>query len=500
MTTDRKPTSPESRWIWPFELLEQIGEGGMGVVYRARYVVNGREVALKMLPSDVNDETALARFERELEVLKNLKHPNIVRCFGGACENRRRFYAMELVEGGSLEDKLQEKKQFPWEQVIYFALQMCDALTCSHAAGVVHRDIKPGNFLLAHSGQLKLSDFGLASVADSRRITAAGKTAGTFLYMAPEQIRGQEITDKTDLYALGCVLYELITGTPPFIGETPAATLHMHCQNMPVRPSEKALDCPIALERIILQLLEKDPANRPESAQAVMRQLRSVKQSVVVTRPTPEEMHDRLRTGSGGTRAQAKSPKSGVPLPSPVAPTNSVPRWVAIALGITLACSLSWNIIQVVQRHSGDHGEMLWVRAAHHADPDVRIVAIESLGTIHQRSGRHLSVLETALQDIDPEVRQQSAHEIGQGGRRSRHLIPVLIRIQKNDADARVRDSANRAVQNLQGTVPETKPEEKSWIGWAVAVLLTGVTTLGIYHWFKTSSVPRTSPLPFRHA
>ena len=226
-----KTTPVATRWIWPFELIEQIGEGGMGVVYRARYVVNNREVALKMLPGDVTDKVALARFERELEVLKNLKHPNIVRCFGGVSEDKQRFYAMELVEGGSLEDELQRRGRLTMERVVAYGLQMCAGLECSHKSGVVHRDIKPSNFLIGNDKQLKLSDFGLASVSASRRITAAGKTAGTLLYMAPEQIRGGDLSPQTDLYALGCVFYELLTGKPPFVGESPAQTMHMHCRS-----------------------------------------------------------------------------------------------------------------------------------------------------------------------------------------------------------------------------------------------------------------------------
>ncbi len=186
-SANRSVTEPTSRWIWPFELLERIGEGGMGVVYRARYVINDREVAVKMLPDDVSSPTVLARFEREMEVLKGLRHPHVVRSFGGVCEDKHRFYAMELVEGGSLESRLRERGRLPWEQVVDFGIQMCSALQYLHDNGVVHRDVKPANFLIAGNGQLKLSDFGLASVIAARRITTAGKTAGTLLYMAPNR-------------------------------------------------------------------------------------------------------------------------------------------------------------------------------------------------------------------------------------------------------------------------------------------------------------------------
>ena len=113
------------RWIWPFELKERLGEGGMGVVYRGRYVVKNIDVAVKMLPDDVTNPVVLARFEREMEVLKTLRHPNIVRSFGGVCEDKQRFYAMELMQGGSLEDQLQERGRLPWETVIEYGLQMC---------------------------------------------------------------------------------------------------------------------------------------------------------------------------------------------------------------------------------------------------------------------------------------------------------------------------------------------------------------------------------------
>ena len=139
-------TQDQQRWIWPFELQDKIGEGGMGVVYRARYVVNDRQVAVKLLPSDVTDEVILARFERELEILKTMRHPNIVRCFGGICENQLRFYAMELVDAGTLEELIETQGRLPPMQVVEFGRQMCAALAYAHERGVIHRDIKPGNF------------------------------------------------------------------------------------------------------------------------------------------------------------------------------------------------------------------------------------------------------------------------------------------------------------------------------------------------------------------
>ena len=216
----------EPRWIGPFELVEKIGEGGMGVVYRARYVGNNRQVAVKLIPNDITaNSTTLARFERELEVLKQLSHPNIVHCFGGRCESKQRYYAMEYIPGGTLADLLAEKGPLPWETVVDFGIQMCDALQYAHERGVTHRDVKPGNFLLTKSGQLKLSDFGLASIVSQNRLTASDRTVGTILYMSPEQIRGELVTNRVDLYGLGCVLFEMMAGFTPFVGSTAGEVL-----------------------------------------------------------------------------------------------------------------------------------------------------------------------------------------------------------------------------------------------------------------------------------
>src|SRR4249920_617877 len=202
----------EKRWIWPFELEEQIGSGAMGLVYRARFVKNDRRVALKLLPEEVAANATLAsRFQREMEILKDLRHPHIVHCFGGTCEGDQWFYAMELIDGGSLQGLLAEQGKLPWRQVLEFSQQVCAALDHAHAQGVIHRDLKPGNLLLTRAGKIKLADFGLALVAAETRLTAAGKTMGSLHYMAPEQIQGKPpLSNKTDLYALGCVLFELL--------------------------------------------------------------------------------------------------------------------------------------------------------------------------------------------------------------------------------------------------------------------------------------------------
>lgn len=268
--------------IGPFEVGERLGAGGMGVVYRATYSENGKQVALKLLPESVNEDNQLvARFKRELEILKKLRHPHIVLCYGGGRLGNQRFYAMEIVEGGTLSDVLKNKGRLPWDLVIDYGIQICDALQHAHEHGIVHRDLKPANLMLSKSGDIKLTDFGLARINDATALTAAGKTLGTFAYMAPEQITGKSpITPRTDLYALGCVFYEFLTGKPPFASDSAAELFYQHLKKKPERICSQALDCPVWLEGIVLQLLQKNPDDRPRDALAVSQSLVELKERI----------------------------------------------------------------------------------------------------------------------------------------------------------------------------------------------------------------------------
>lgn len=477
-----------SRWIWPFELIEQIGEGGMGVVYRARYVVNNREVALKMLPGDVTDKVALARFERELEVLKNLKHPNIVRCFGGVSEDKQRFYAMELVEGGSLEDELQRRGRMSVEQVIAYGLQMCAALECSHQNKVIHRDIKPSNFLIGSDKRLKLSDFGLASVAASRRITAAGKTAGTLLYMSPEQIRGGELTPQTDLYALGCVFYELLTGKPPYVGESPAQTMHMHCRSDIPRVSQSILDCPAGLEKLIAKLMAKEPAQRPQSAAEVARELRSVSNTITV------KIDPKRLLIEGGAEAPQLPPVMrtdfGEPIVGPYKRSKS-DQITLIGLIVALVGSLIWSFSRDNHLDLATQLETQWIEAIRDPHREVRIRAINSLGALEGRSPTSLDAVAKVLEDYDPGVRVAAVVAVSKAGTAGKPYIPTLMRLSKDDQDREIRDIAGTAVSKLRQA-----PDPSNLKLWLLLVGLISAGGYGIYFWLHR--VSRDAPLPAR--
>jgi eukaryotic-like serine/threonine-protein kinase len=259
------------RMIGPFELGDRLGAGGMGIVYRAIYTKTGVACAIKVLSPEASDSPQVQqRFEREIAILKKLQHPHIVKYYGGGKVGSQRFYAMELVQGGSLEAVLREKKRLPWEQALGYVRQIAEALEHAHAAGVIHRDLKPANLLIDQEGKIKLTDFGIARDTTATALTAAGKTVGTYAYMAPEQIRGKPPVDRrTDLYSLGCVLFEMLTGETPFDSDNAGELLVKHLQEEPLRVTSLAPDVPIWVEDLVFRLLEKEQEERYYDALAL---------------------------------------------------------------------------------------------------------------------------------------------------------------------------------------------------------------------------------------
>jgi len=272
----------DKRTIGPFILEEQIGIGGMGVVYRATYPKNNKQVAVKILaPGLINDPKLLSRFEREIKILKRLDHPNIVKYYGGGTEGNQRYYAMQFINGGSLLDVMKKRGRLSWEQAIHVGRQVCSALEHAHNAGIIHRDLKPANLFLSSKGRLMLGDFGIARDTEATALTAAGKTVGTYAYMAPEQINGAHpICGKTDLYALGCLMYEILVGETPFVSDNPAEMLMQHINDDPHNVAEFAPDCPVWLDKLVDRMLAKNPDDRPYDALAVHTELGEIRDRI----------------------------------------------------------------------------------------------------------------------------------------------------------------------------------------------------------------------------
>ena len=254
-----------------FKLLDPLGVGTVGVVYRAESPEISEPVAVKLLhPTIAHDENIVNRFHREIVIMERLNHPHIVKNYGGGIMDGQYFYAMQLLDSGTLKDRIKRFGPLPWQQAAVFASQIASALQHAHNHGIIHRDLKTSNLFFSSEGNLVLGDFGIARDTYEADITAEGITVGTYAYMSPEQIHGdKEITGKADLYSLGCVLYEMLTGKPPFTGVNFAQVWGQHLNEKPTPLKERGVSCPEWLEKIVMQLLEKEPELRPFNARAV---------------------------------------------------------------------------------------------------------------------------------------------------------------------------------------------------------------------------------------
>jgi len=276
-----------------YRITAAIGAGGMGEVFRATDTKLGREVAIKVLPrTSASSANRLARFQREALTVAALNHPNIVTLFSLEDEDDVRFITMELVDGQGM-DGLVVPGGLPLARVLELAIPVADALVAAHEGGVVHRDLKPGNIMVTLDGRVKVLDFGLARLmhpepsSDTSRTTAmeepissAGQVVGTVPYMAPEQVRGEEVDARSDLFAFGILLYELVAGVRPFTGTSPADVSSAILRDTPAPLSTVRADLPGDLDRIVNRCLQKNPRERFQTALDVLNELRGVKQDL----------------------------------------------------------------------------------------------------------------------------------------------------------------------------------------------------------------------------
>jgi serine/threonine protein kinase len=279
------PLSPGDR-LGPYEILSPLGAGGMGEVYKALDTRLDRTVAIKVLPKFIADRDDLrARFEREARAVSSLKHPNICVLFDIGKQDGIDFMVLEHLEGETLAARV-SKGPLPLDQVLKYASQIADALDRAHRSDVCHRDVKPANIMLTRDG-VKVLDFGLAKTARTRvgpddvtgmaaALTSEGTILGTPQYMAPEQYEGKEANERSDIFAFGCVVYEMVTGKRCFDGKTKASLIAAVLGGEPVPMSALIPVTPPALERLVKRCLEKDPEDRYQSMRDVVLDLRSI--------------------------------------------------------------------------------------------------------------------------------------------------------------------------------------------------------------------------------
>jgi serine/threonine-protein kinase len=294
--------------IGPFLIEKELGSGAMGTVYRAVHLELKRRVALKIMAPGLTSETALKRFKREAEILKKLKHPNIVGLFGIGKHHKSPYYAMEYIEGESLDHVMERRGRISWEETVEIGKQLCAGLQNAHEHSIIHRDLKPSNVMVLPPregqayGTVKLTDFGIAKALDAtEQYTATNCTVGTASYMSPEQCRGErDLTPKSDLYSLGIMLYELVTGKKPFLAESIMEMFQLHETGTAVRPARLVPELPLWMETLIMQLLEKKPDRRPFNAATVAEALERVKEKVEAQQSAGVEAATRRRIDRSG--------------------------------------------------------------------------------------------------------------------------------------------------------------------------------------------------------
>jgi serine/threonine protein kinase len=259
-----------------YRLGRRIGSGGMGHVWAAHDTVLGRDVAVKVQQFDPEgDRASFDRFVREARTAAGLQHPNVVTIFDSGTDRQTAFLVMELLPGPTLDGHVAQHGPLPEPEAVALAGQVASGLGAAHGAGVVHRDIKPANLMFDAHGTLKIVDFGIAHLAQTAaaRLTAPNTVIGSPPYLSPEQLQGRPADERSDLYALGCVITTMLTGRPPFEGENPLAYAHQHVSATPPRIRDRRPDLSSALDALVAQLLSKSPQDRPQSAQAVLERL-----------------------------------------------------------------------------------------------------------------------------------------------------------------------------------------------------------------------------------
>ncbi len=267
-----------------YEITEQIGTGGMADVYKATDIIDNKEVAVKILKKEfAENEEFLRRFRNESKAIALLSHPNIVKVYDVGFSDKIQFIVMEYIDGITLKEYIENERVLTWKDSVHFIIQILRALQHAHDRGIVHRDIKPQNIMLFTDGTIKVMDFGIAKFAREEGRTATDQAIGTVHYISPEQARGDVTDEKSDIYSVGVMMYEMLTGQKPFDTDNPVTVAVMHMQNTPERPRAINPDIPAGLEEIILRAMEKDAENRYQTASDMIQDIESFKSNTQIS-------------------------------------------------------------------------------------------------------------------------------------------------------------------------------------------------------------------------
>ena len=431
-----------------YTLLAVLGTGGMATVWRARDEMLGRAVAVKVLsPQHAADPEFLARFEREARHAAAVSHPRLVTVFDCGVEGDTPFIVMELVEGRTLRQVLDETGVLPPGQAVTVATAVCEGLEAAHSAGLVHRDITPANIVL-NGSEVKILDFGIARVDGTRAATATGTVLGTAAYLSPEQASGQPAGPRSDLYSLGCVLFEMLTGRPPFTADSTVGLAYRQVHDDPGPPSAWRPDVPARLDHVTALLLAKDPAARPPGAAAARAALLAVLSTV----------------GNSGTAVLDVTPD--------VPRRERRPRPLETVLAAMLAAALVALTVALVTGHSGSGPTVGAPPATAPASPKPSAVASRTPAAALAGLSSAAAAAATLVGDlkesvIDGQVTQQAGQQLFQ-------QLQQLLFPPPGQGDQQLQQQYSQLVQQY------TQAKAQGQItGQAVTTLSSAISALG---------------------
>ncbi|HEX2030948.1 MAG TPA: Stk1 family PASTA domain-containing Ser/Thr kinase [Actinomycetota bacterium] len=398
-----------------YEIDGVLGQGGMAKVFRGTDRVLGRTVAVKVLsPQFADDQGFVARFRREAQAAAALNHPNIVGVFDTGSQQDVHFIVMEYVEGKTLRDVLREDGPLLPERAVEVADAVARALESAHEAGLVHRDIKPGNIMLTSDGEVKVMDFGIARTTTGDTLTQTAAVLGTASYLSPEQAQGESVDRRSDIYSLGCVLYEMVTGRPPFTGDSPVAIAYKHVRDDPTLPSHVNGDIPPDLEAVVMKCLAKNPDNRYATARELREDLGRMLQGVP-TLATPVMAGD--ATEMMTRRHEGTAVMTGVEAP----PEEERRRaWVPIVLTLLILAALGIAAFFLVRSLLGDPVQLVTV-------PDVVGERLREAEDRLERAGFQVEV----ERRFNPAPRGEVLEQDPPAGRRVREGSTVTLTVSR---------------------------------------------------------------------
>ncbi|MCJ7487431.1 MAG: serine/threonine protein kinase, partial [Candidatus Aminicenantes bacterium] len=411
LETPSEELAAGSTFAGRYHIVEELGKGGMGRVYRAIDKKLNEEVALKLIrPEIALDERTLERFQNELKIARKISHRHVGRMYEIMEEKGVHFITMEYVAGQDLRGLIRQTGQLTARKAIAIATQVLEGLAEAHRLGVVHRDLKPSNIIVDREGSARIIDFGIARSAATKGKTGEGAIIGTPEYMAPEQVEGKPADRRADLYALGVILFEMVTGRPPFEGETPLAVAVKHKTDLPPDPREIAPQTPVELGRAILRSLEKDRDKRYQTSEEFLAALAAIDESL----PTTE------RTAPGRKPSTSKRITVEFTPKKLVVPAIALAALVLVAIFLwrpwaskisSVAAPLVEHSIAVIsfENLTGDPKHDSLIRAV----PNLMITKFEGMGIPYVASWERLQdLLKQMGRDPDAPIDKETAFEI----------------------------------------------------------------------------------------